>query len=269
MHGGSDDGIEFFGGTVNTSFLVITANNDDGFDGSDGYSGRSQFVIIQNDQGDVTTTADSRAIEMDNFGSSNTNLPRTAPLMYNFTIIGNLVNRASTAAMMLRRGTGAKLYNSLIDGWPTAVSLRDANTCLTFGTGVPEVRSTTFLDMPTLGSAADNGSNVPPTCAPATLTGDAGEAQFISLQPGFRARNTAGGVLGLDQVLLDGRSTLLPDWRMRPSAPGGSTPIEAGTETVPAGLTQTDYRGAVGVLSAGQIPWYSGWTRAFTTATTP
>lgn len=269
VHGGSDDGIEFFGGTVNTSYLVITGNNDDGFDGSDGYNGRSQFVIIQNDQGDISATADSRAIEMDNFGSSNTQTPRTAPLMYNFTIVGNLVNRASTAAIMLRRGTGAKLYNSLIDGWPAAVSLRDANTCLTFGSGVPEVRSTTFLDMPTLGSASDNGSNAPPTCAPATLTGEAGEAQFISLQPGFRARNTSGGILGIDQVLLDGRGTLLPDWRMRPTVPGTTTPTEAGTETVPAGLVQTDYRGAVGVLSAGQIPWYSGWTRAFSNTTTP
>jgi hypothetical protein len=40
-------------------------------------------------------------------------------------------------------------------------------------------------------------------------------------------------------------------------------------ETVPAGMVQTNYRGAGGVLTAGQIPWYAGWTRAFTTATTP
>jgi hypothetical protein len=269
VHGGSDDGIEFFGGNVNVTYLVATANNDDGFDGSDGYNGLSQFVIIQNDQADVSATADSRAIEMDNFGTSNTALPRTAPQMYNFTIVGNLVNPASTAAIMLRRGTGARLYNSIIDGWPAAVSLRDVNTCNTFGSGVPAVLSTTFLDMPNLGSAVDNTSNAPPTCAPATSTGLAGENEFISLQPGFRARNTAGGVLGINQVLLDGRNTLLPDWRMRPTVVGGSTPSEGGVETVPAGLVQTDYRGAVGVLTAGQIPWYAGWTRPFATATTP
>jgi hypothetical protein len=268
-HGGSDDGVEFFGGTVNTSFLVITANNDDGFDGSAGYTGRSQFVIIQNDAGDVTATADSRAIEMDNWDSSNQNLPRTAPQMFNFTIVGNLVNRSSTAAIMLRRGTGPRLANSIIDGWPTAVSLRDAFTCSGFGTGNPSVLSTTFMDMPQLGSPADNAGNAPPTCAPATSSGEAGETEFLTLQPGFRARSTSGGVLAIDQVLLDGRGTLLPDWRMRPTVLGGSTPSEAGVETVPAGMVQTNYRGAVGVLTAGQIPWYAGWTRAFTTATTP
>ncbi len=275
-HGGSDDGVEFFGGTVNTSYLVITANNDDGFDGTGGFTGRAQFVIIQNDQADVTATADSRAIEMDNWDSSNQNLPRTQPLMYNFTIIGNLVNRASTAAMMFRRGTGPRLANSIIDGWPAAVSLRDAFTCSGFGTGNPQVLSTTFMEVTSVSSPVDNsGSNLPPTCAPATTvatdlaTGNAAESEFLTGQAGYRVRNTSGGVLGIDQVLLDGRNTLLPDWRMRATAAGGSTPTEAGTETVPAGMVQTNYRGAVGVLSAGQIPWYSGWTRAFTTATTP
>jgi len=276
-HGGSDDGVEFFGGTVNTTYLVITGNNDDGFDGTGGYNGRSQFVIIQNDQADVSAGADSRAIEMDNWDSSNQNLPRTAPLMYNFTVTGNLVNRSSTAAMMFRRGTGPRLANSIIDGWPAAISLRDAFTCTGFGTGNPQVLSTTFMEVTAVFSAIDNTTNVPPTCAPATTvavagdvnTGNAAENEFLTGQAGYRVRNMSGGVLGIDQVLLDGRSTLLPDWRMRPTFAGGATPIEAGTETVPAGFVQTNYRGAVDVLSAGQIPWYSGWTRPFTNATTP
>ncbi len=278
-HGGSDDGVEFFGGTVNTSYLVITANNDDGFDGTGGFTGRSQFVIIQNDAGDVSSGADSRAIEMDNWDSSNQNLPRTQPLMYNFTVTGNLVNRSSTAAMMFRRGTGPRLANSIIEGWPAAISLRDAFTCTGFGTGNPQVLSTTFMEVTTVFSAIDNtaAANIPPTCAPATTvavatnvnTGNAAETEFLTGQAGYRVRNSSGGVLGIDQVLLDGRNTLLPDWRMRATVAGGSTPTEAGTEPVPAGLVQTNYRGAVSVLSAGQIPWYSGWTRPFATATTP
>jgi hypothetical protein len=271
MHGGSDDGLEFFGGNVNTSFLVITGNNDDGFDGSDGYNGTSQFVIIQNDRGDITTGADSRAIEMDNFGTSNTNAPRTSPRMFNFTILGDQVNRASTAAMMLRRGTGAKLFNSIVSGWPAGVSIRNAETCNTFGDGIPAVLSTTFMDVATLGSASDNaltGSSAPAVCLPGTAALDAGEAQFLSLQPGYRARNASGGVAGIQQALFDGLSATLPDFRMR-FAPGGSSPIEGGVETVPAGLVQTDYRGAVGTLSGGQIPWYSGWTRGFTSQLVP
>ncbi|MCU0624733.1 MAG: hypothetical protein MUF53_12855 [Gemmatimonadaceae bacterium] len=272
VHGGSDDGLEFFGGTVDVSYVVITANNDDGFDGSAGYTGRSQFVIIQNDAGDVSAGADSRAIEMDNWDSSNQNLPRTAPQLYNFTIIGNLVNRSSTAAIMLRRGTGPTLANSIVDGWPAAVSLRDAFTCSGFGTGNPRVVSTTFMDTPLFSASDNSGGNAPPTCAPATGTGNDAESQFLSLANGFRFRDALTGppaVLAIDQILLDGRNTLLPDWRQRPSTPGGTTPIEGGVETVPAGLVQTNFRGAVGVLAAGQIPWYSGWTRPFSTPTTP
>ena len=78
----------------------------------------------------------------------------------------------------------------------------------------------------------------------------------------------AGDELGIDQVLFGARSNLLPDFRMR-GVGGTTTPQEAGTSTVPAGLVQTTYRGAVGVLSAGQIPWYSGWTRGWASATTP
>jgi hypothetical protein len=93
------------------------------------------------------------------------------------------------------------------------------------------------------------------------------EASFLQNSTGFRQRNTAGGVLGINQVLFAARDNLLPDFRMKAAA--GGAPQEAGVSTVPAGLVQTNYRGAVGVLSAGQIPWYSGWTRGWTSATTP
>ncbi len=271
MHGGSDDGLEFFGGTVNTSFLVITGNNDDGFDTSDGYNGQAQFVIIQNDQGDISTGADSRAIETDNFGTSNTNTPRTNAVLFNFTIIGDQVNRASTAAMMIRRGSGLTLANSIISGWPAGVSTRNAETCNTFGSGVATIRSVTFMDVTTLGSAVDNaltGSNAPSVCLPGTAALDAGEAQFLNLQAGFRTRNTAAGVSGIQQTLFDALTTTLPDYRMRFAA-GTSDPIEGGVEATPAGLVSTNYRGAVGTLSGGQIPWYAGWTRGFTSQLVP
>ncbi|MCH7228706.1 hypothetical protein MLD59_21370, partial [Verrucomicrobiaceae bacterium E54] len=48
-----DDGIEFFGGTVNASHLSVAFCKDDGIDIDQGYNGDLQFVfVIQNNNGD-------------------------------------------------------------------------------------------------------------------------------------------------------------------------------------------------------------------------
>jgi hypothetical protein len=39
----ADDGFEFFGGSVNTKYLVSAFNDDDGFDTDEGYNGQNQF----------------------------------------------------------------------------------------------------------------------------------------------------------------------------------------------------------------------------------
>lgn len=48
VHKGSDDGIEFFGGTVNVKHLVSSQNEDDGFDTDNGWNGKAQFIVVQN-----------------------------------------------------------------------------------------------------------------------------------------------------------------------------------------------------------------------------
>jgi hypothetical protein len=45
VHRGDDDGIEWFGGSVNTSHLVVTNAVDDSYDTDHGYNGNSQYVI--------------------------------------------------------------------------------------------------------------------------------------------------------------------------------------------------------------------------------
>ena len=53
IHNSSDDGIEIFGGRVNTRFLVITGADDDGLDTDLGVRGTHQFVIaVQKPTGD-------------------------------------------------------------------------------------------------------------------------------------------------------------------------------------------------------------------------
>ncbi len=260
IHAGTDDGIEFFGGEVNTKYLVLTGNDDDGFDVSFGYTGQNQFVIAQNDFG--SAAGDSKAIEADgNEPAPGTNAtPRTAPQLYNFTLIGNLSQSiASNFAIHLRRGVGLTLANSLVAGFGIGLDIDDPLTCDSFGTGPIRIVNTTFIDVADLGTS--DGSD--PACVAGGSTTE-GEEAFINAEATNRVRS------GLASVLIDGTNTNLPDWRMLLSA---GQPAEAGTAAPPAGSTfivSTTYRGAVApATSAGIIPWYSGWTRPFQSATTP
>jgi hypothetical protein len=50
----------------------------------------------------------------------------------------------------------------------------------------------------------------------------------------------------------------------------GGQPAEGGTFAATGGAVATNYRGAVApVNTAGDIPWYAGWTRPFQSAIVP
>lgn len=42
---GSDDGFEFFGGSVNVRHMVVTSCSDDSFDWTEGWNGKGQFLV--------------------------------------------------------------------------------------------------------------------------------------------------------------------------------------------------------------------------------
>ncbi len=46
VHDNADDGVEFFGGTVNAKYVVLTANKDDSVDWDNGYRGNLQYVLV-------------------------------------------------------------------------------------------------------------------------------------------------------------------------------------------------------------------------------
>ncbi len=112
-----DDGFEFFGGSVNTKYLVSAFNDDDGFDTDMGWNGKNQFWFgIQ--------AADKRNYGMEL--NSQINEIATASLLtpqadfkiYNMTLIGSgtgstIVNGGRGAAMILRPYVGPKIYNSI------------------------------------------------------------------------------------------------------------------------------------------------------------
>jgi len=106
---GADDGIEFFGGTVNVKYAVSTGNGDDSFDWTHGWRGKGQFWVAEQDG-----VSGDRGIEADNNGDNNSVSPFSNPTLSNLTLIGNDDGDAANTGMRLREGTKGKIYNAIV-----------------------------------------------------------------------------------------------------------------------------------------------------------
>lgn len=105
VYNSSDDGVEFFGGTVNAKHLYLTGNEDDSLDWTLGWNGKVQHVVI------VPRTVADKAIEADNNNAARDSLPRAKPVISNVTIFSN---PSAGGGVQLREGTGANLSNFVI-----------------------------------------------------------------------------------------------------------------------------------------------------------
>ncbi|MBK9661987.1 MAG: hypothetical protein IPO71_02335 [Nitrosomonas sp.] len=122
VHAGLDDGVEMFGGTVQMKHLVLTNNQDDSLDWASGWQGRAQFVLIKQ-----SAEVGDRGIEADNNDKNHDNLPRSQPIVSNMTILGRTGDSA-TQSVLLRRGTGANIWNSVMTGSPSCLMIDGAST---------------------------------------------------------------------------------------------------------------------------------------------
>ena len=118
VHNNLDDGVEFFGGTVDAKYVVLTGNRDDSLDWADGWSGRMQHVLIRHNPND---TKANRGIEADNQSGNFTAEPVSKPRIANMTIIGNNFDgEDDSEGILLRAGTAGELYNIIVTG-PTGM----------------------------------------------------------------------------------------------------------------------------------------------------
>ncbi|HZJ19053.1 MAG TPA: multidrug transporter [Pricia sp.] len=129
---GKDDGFEFFGGTVNASFVSVLNAQDDSVDWTEGFTGTLTDVYIEHNG-----TSWDKGIEADGYNSdigNNSNpLFFSAPNLTNVTIIGKgsdntvqdgtAVELGSYEAVRLRVGTAGIFTNILIQGFGEAFDL--------------------------------------------------------------------------------------------------------------------------------------------------
>lgn len=126
VHGSSDDGVEFFGGSVNAKHLILTSNEDDSFDWTFGWNGKVQHAVIKQRTGNG-----DRGIEADNNEFAFDSLPRSKPTLANFTFIGK---GSGGRGLELRRGTGANIHNTVVTGFDTyCLDINDNATFLNGG----------------------------------------------------------------------------------------------------------------------------------------
>ncbi len=116
--GNDDDGIEWFGGTVNGKYLVSAYCADDGLDYDEGYRGKNQFIVVHQDP---TPGAADRGGEHDGGTDPETGTPYAIPLFYNVTSIGNPNSRTIT----FRDNAGGQYHNSIFVGYGRGVDIQD------------------------------------------------------------------------------------------------------------------------------------------------
>ena len=120
----ADDGYEWFGGTVNTKYLVSAFNGDDSFDWDEGFRGKGQFWFAVQ-----SATVGNSAFECDGGTTPEDGEPYAIPLLSNITAIGSGktgANAKNTPLLNLRDNSGGKFYNSIfMDGRGYAVNVED------------------------------------------------------------------------------------------------------------------------------------------------
>ncbi len=114
----ADDAVELWGGTVNLKYMSFMFGNDDNFDWDDGYSGKAQFIFaLQTDTAGASPDADN-GFEMDADDQKSNLFPRSHPIIFNATMIGNgkrtlTSDNSGLAAIEAKELTEGEISNSI------------------------------------------------------------------------------------------------------------------------------------------------------------
>ena len=223
VHNNLDDGVEWFGGTVNARYLVLTGNDDDDIDYDEGYQGNIQYALVVKNQTEGVApqgSNDPRGIEANS--SDADYVPQTNAVLANITLIGGPVSSAEPG-MRLRGALTTGIYNSAVMGFDYGcVRIDDATV------GETTVESDVTL---------------------VNVLGDC-EGGFYSHEEADGGSNA-----GAAELIIDNAFALVGDAATLDSAPaitavGGSSFM----------FDQTDYVGAVEPGTAAAEAWWAGWT---------
>ncbi|MBP1638276.1 MAG: hypothetical protein H6Q18_1065 [Bacteroidetes bacterium] len=128
----ADDGIEFFGGSVNVKNILVVNSDDDMFDNTQGYTGTLENCYGIWEQGYKSSEADPRGVESDGNldGKTPSDINQTVWTLNNMTIDLKLAKGITPDVIMqdvikIRRGAKATITNALVKGTGAIQDLAD------------------------------------------------------------------------------------------------------------------------------------------------
>lgn len=122
---GSDDGFEFFGGSVNVKNMVVVNCSDDSFDWTEGWNGKGEnLVAFQETESTLGYDCDC-LIEADNNENNYAATPVSHPILRNLILVGN---GGSKQGIRLRRGTEVEITSAKVCGKAKAIAVESIET---------------------------------------------------------------------------------------------------------------------------------------------
>ncbi len=231
-HFGSDDGIEFFGGTVDLKYAYVTGASDDSFDYSTGWQGRGQFWAAQHDPHDA-----DNGFEVDGNEEDFNAEPFTDPTIYNVTLVGKEAGTGSAGessrGIIFRRGTAGMVYNAVILGFEKGFDVDNEETV-----DRVQIRNSYVFGQESRSFEGAEDNEIPDI-----------DEEALWMTAGW------DNVMDIDPMLADPFSLMAPDFR-----PSGGSPLTTGYAEPPAGSDFFEAVDYIGAFAPGAPQWIEGWT---------
>ncbi|HKL02800.1 MAG TPA: hypothetical protein VJ911_03960, partial [Cryomorphaceae bacterium] len=112
-----DDGVEWFGGTANCKYLLVTGAGDDSFDYDEGWRGNVQYACAVQDP-----AVGDRGGEHDGGTDPETAQPYATPVWFNVTYVGRGIG-AGTRLLTFRDNAGGEYHNSIFTNFENGVDI--------------------------------------------------------------------------------------------------------------------------------------------------
>ena len=165
---GDDDGIEFFGGTVNATNILVVNAKDDMFDFSQGYTGTCTNLYGIRENGYTAVTSDPRGIEADGNldGNSPSDIDESNFIVNGVTIINNASGVEMSDGIKIRRDATATITNAYLElglgaMFSDVVDLQDGKSDSTEATSIVGTANTANgLDITDIKNTTAGGASI-------------------------------------------------------------------------------------------------------------
>jgi len=249
VYAGNDDGYEWFGGTVNTKYLISSYNDDDNFDWDEGFRGKGQFwfAVGASDKG-------NQAMEMDGGTSPEDGQPYALPELYNLTLIGSGATSTNTASngLIFRDNTGGKVYNMILHDYRNYAVRIETESAQSQDSAKRLAAGDLVLANSIFGSFGAGTTNTQMFTAPNATSGGAAPATNYTVEHLTAAAQA--NRINTDPLLTGISRTRNKGLDPRPAA---GSPALSGARTPPADgfFNVTNYIGAFSTSN-----WAKGWS---------